>query len=156
MFLKSKSRHSCITTPTTPQDCVQSHLLALVNLLPPGKLPLNPVLLDGGEGLAHQAVPLGRLVLATVATVGDLGWGGGQGRGGVVGQESEARGGVVGKERSQRAGYRIQEVKGMWLPQFTWLHLAQGSSESLQKPQFPQPSSGSRSLAENSARSSVW
>ena len=118
-----------------------SSLLALVDLLPPGELPPGPVLLDGGEGLADEAVALGGLVLATVATVGDLGagrragWGGGQGR---------EEGGV-----GRRAGYRRAS-------QITWLHLAQGSSESLQNPQFPQPSSGSLSLAENSARSLVW
>ena len=38
----------------------------------------------------------------------------------------------------------------------TWPHLAQASRVSLQKPQFPQPSTGSRSFLANSFRSSVY
>ena len=38
----------------------------------------------------------------------------------------------------------------------TWPHLAQASRVSLQKPQFPQPSTGSRSFLANSLRSSVY
>ena len=41
------------------------------------------------------------------------------------------------------------------MPRQTWLHLAQGSSPSLQKPQLPHPSTGSRSLPANSTLSSA-
>ena len=44
----------------------------------------------------------------------------------------------------------------IWIDQDTWQHLAQASRVSLQYPQFPHPSTGSRSFEANSLRSSVY